>query len=338
MSIDILKQKLKEKNISGAFLFYGEEEYTKDYYISELKGIVESAPAAELNFFAYDAPGNASEITDIIDAPPVMAEHKLIYLRLMPSQLKDDDIKEYTEIINNLPDYCCLLMCCRAYELDEKQSFKGKLAKLRDAAGKNGLVCEFKKPDTKNLKRWIERHFKSYGASFDPDAAERLIQLCGDDMYILASEIEKLCMSGKKITAEAADRICCANESCQVYDLSKEISAGNVKAALKILELLEKQKTEPTLIFGLLTKHFTELALIKAGLDCSAPIPAIAQRCGIQEWLVRRQAAFLPKLSGEYLKKAAALCAEADARLKGSPEPPYTVLQLFVLRLSGLNR
>ena len=35
-NLGILKHRIKEKNLSGAYVFYGEEEYTKNFYYSEL--------------------------------------------------------------------------------------------------------------------------------------------------------------------------------------------------------------------------------------------------------------------------------------------------------------
>ena len=41
MSIDALKKKIKSGSLGGAYLFYGDEEYLKDHYLSLLRRAVE---------------------------------------------------------------------------------------------------------------------------------------------------------------------------------------------------------------------------------------------------------------------------------------------------------
>ena len=37
MSIDALKKRIKEKRIGGPYIFFGDEEYLKDYYLGRLR-------------------------------------------------------------------------------------------------------------------------------------------------------------------------------------------------------------------------------------------------------------------------------------------------------------
>jgi DNA polymerase III delta subunit len=55
MSLDILKQRLKENKPGGVYLFYGNEEYTKDFYARELRKKVTASPLPEFNHIIFDA-------------------------------------------------------------------------------------------------------------------------------------------------------------------------------------------------------------------------------------------------------------------------------------------
>ena len=56
----------------------------------------------------------------------------------------------------------------------------------------------------KGLQGWVSEQFKLHGAPADPEACRALIVLVGDDLYELATEIDKLATwaAGERITAE----------------------------------------------------------------------------------------------------------------------------------------
>ena len=55
MSLDILKERIKENKLSGVFLFLGQEEYTKDHYANLIRKKVDSSPLPEFNHIYFNA-------------------------------------------------------------------------------------------------------------------------------------------------------------------------------------------------------------------------------------------------------------------------------------------
>ena len=55
MDIDGLKAKLKKNEYAGAYLFYGDEAYMKDHYVSQLRKVVLDGPVPEFNYSVYEA-------------------------------------------------------------------------------------------------------------------------------------------------------------------------------------------------------------------------------------------------------------------------------------------
>ena len=48
-SLDELKKRIKENTLGGVYLFWGEEEYTKDFYAEKLRKTAKSSPLPEFN-------------------------------------------------------------------------------------------------------------------------------------------------------------------------------------------------------------------------------------------------------------------------------------------------
>ena len=62
---------------------------------------------------------------------------------------------------------------------------------LGKAVAKAGQVLAFAVPK-RNLSQWVAEQFKAAGVRAEPDACAALLQIVGDDLHQLASEIDKL--------------------------------------------------------------------------------------------------------------------------------------------------
>ena len=67
----------------------------------------------------------------------------------------------------------------------------------------HGQVLQFDVPKPANLHAWVRSEFERLGARADPDAARALVEICGEDVIALSSEIDKIISwaGGDAITA-----------------------------------------------------------------------------------------------------------------------------------------
>ena len=143
MSLDILKSKLKENNISGVFLFCGAEEYTKDYYAAQIRNKVDSSPLPEFNHIYFNAAeGAISDLEDAIYSLPYMWDIKLIEITNIESaKLTEGDINEYSRVFSDIPDYLTILTVLRHDDDDDKEKASKKaLNSFIKAVRENGVV------------------------------------------------------------------------------------------------------------------------------------------------------------------------------------------------------
>lgn len=369
MSLDILKQRLKENKPGGVYLFYGNEEYTKDYYARELRKKVTASPLPEFNHIIFDASvSGPGELAEAVFSLPYMWDYKLIEIKnLELSALNAETAAGYAEVIAQLPDYIILLFLFRSSELDESiveggykksaglsaektsdeegsepaQKGKGKgISTLINAIKKYGLAVNFPNESGEKLENWILKHFAAKKVPADRSAAQMLINFCGNDMYTLHNEIEKLVCSPaeRPITQNAVLKYCCPNESYKVYELSDALTGGDMKKVKQIYNNLVLSKTDPSMLLGYLSKIYSDMLLIQAAAEEGMSQSKIAQLVKKSEWLVRRTAAGLARKPSGYVAFACEAIDAADRKLKRYSANPYLVIEFLLLRLGLYGR
>ena len=78
-------------------------------------------------------------------------------------------------------------------------------------------------------------------------------------------EFDKLCAyaSKREITADMIDKVAVRSVEASVFNIAKAINSSDGDKAYKLLSELLKQKTEPTLIVGVLAGEYADLYRMK---------------------------------------------------------------------------
>ena len=118
--IKVLKDRI-ETDFVGGYLFWGEEEYLKNYYREALKKKIRDTGMAEFNLVSveFERGANLSDVSDSIDTPPVMSPYKLIEITgLDILSLKKDEEKLLVEAIERRADDTVVILNFHFDELD----------------------------------------------------------------------------------------------------------------------------------------------------------------------------------------------------------------------------
>lgn len=109
--MNILKQNLKSHNFMKCYLFYGNEQYLKNYYEKKLKNaILTSNP--EMNFDIFE--GKDIDVDSIInsaDTLPFLSDKRIVVIK--ESELfqngKNNDTEKIKQYLNDMPQSTCIL-------------------------------------------------------------------------------------------------------------------------------------------------------------------------------------------------------------------------------------
>jgi DNA polymerase-3 subunit delta len=142
------------------------------------------------------------------------------------------------------------------------QAVKGDSA-LAKACAKAGEVLVYDAPREKDLPTWVARRFESLGAKVGREACRALVEVVGDDLLELASEIEKLATwaGGTREIGEAEVReLAVGLSETAGFELTDAWGRRDVPAVLLAAESMLERSVKPrrdgaARIVGLLVNH-----------------------------------------------------------------------------------
>jgi DNA polymerase III subunit delta len=176
----------------------------------------------------------------------------------------------------------------------------------------------------KALPRWIADQFKLNGLTAEPEACRLLAELIGDDLYDLASEIDKLATwaNGAPITEADVDAIVAPRAGSPPWNLTDAWGARDVGGVLRAAErMLDRtgdpvSKTIPRLV-GSLTKHVRNARAVRRLDDDGVPSRDAAAQLGLKPYPTQKLYGQVQNFSGPELDDALLRLAELDHALKG---------------------
>jgi DNA polymerase-3 subunit delta len=176
----------------------------------------------------------------------------------------------------------------------------------------------------KALPRWIADQFKLHGLTAEPEACRLLAELVGDDLYELASEVDKLATwaDGAPITEVDVDAIVAPRAGSPPWNLTDAWGARDVGGVLRAAErMLDRtgdpvSKTIPRLV-GSLTKHVRNARAVRRLDEDGVGARDAAARLGLKPYPTQKLYGQVQNFSGPELDDALLRLAELDHALKG---------------------
>ena len=203
-------------------------------------------------------------------------------------------------------------------------------APLAKAVAKSGEVLVYDVAK-RALPVWVAEQFERLGADADRDAARALVELVGDDLDELATEVEKLATwaGGDPIRSDDVELLAAGRAETSIYALTDAWGRRDVAAVLAASEaLLERsersRRDEVARLAGLMASH---VAKVRACQALAAEGTRARDAAGILKmhpFAAEKAFAHAANFGVEELRDALARLAELDLALKGksrlSPE------------------
>lgn len=190
------------------------------------------------------------------------------------------------------------------------------LAKL---AGKHGQVLQFDVPKPSNLHGWVRSEFERIGGSADAEAARVLVEICGEDVLALATEVEKIVAwsGGQAVNGRDVEQLAVGGREAAAWALTDAWGARDLPGLLAACEAALERK-EPFLLAVSLATHVSRVRTAQALAEEGLRSREIAARLKIKEYPARKALAHAEVYSRDELDSALVALAELDAALKGA--------------------
>jgi DNA polymerase III subunit delta len=194
-----------------------------------------------------------------------------------------------------------------------------KNAALVAVCEKHGQVLQFDVPKPANLHAWVRGEFERLGAKVDAEAARALVELCGDDVIALTTEVDKIVAwsGGEVITRRDVEELAAGGREAAAWALSDAWGARDLPAVLRACEVALERK-DPFLLAVSLASHVGRVRAAQALAEEGLRSKEVAARLKIKEFPARKALSHAENYSREELDAALVRLADLDAALKGA--------------------
>lgn len=337
VSEDELRKHISTKRFAPVYLLYGDDSYLKNYYKDTLaKKASDGDPFFNLQKFEGDV--ELQEVFDAVNQFPMMAERKSVILADYDIHHCDKgDFARLLGLIADANDTCVLIICFDAVDFYSKRGANEK--KIIDSVNKMGGCCaEINHRSITALVKMLSDGAAKRGCRLGEIAARYLIEISGNDLSTLKNELDKLCayVGSGDITKEIINLVSVKSVDASVYDYAKEIFAGNISGALRLLDDMFFMHIEPMTILYNVSSSYVDMYRVAVAGKTSVPRQNVAEDFSYSKnktFLLDRASQNLRKFDSKKLRLSLDCLAAADKELKSFGADARTVLEQLTVKL-----
>jgi DNA polymerase-3 subunit delta len=241
---------ISSKKISPVYLFAGEESYFIDMCLDKTENLLYADNLNKEIFYAAES--SAEDILNAVQTLPFLSKKRIIVVKGV-NKMKAVDAERFIGYLSNVIETSCLILL---YHGNYKKETLVKRKELinKCIASKDCVSVDCRKQYESEVKEFIKSEFAQKGKMISYDAVLRIIDANGTDLLNISNEIEKASLfagkNKKDITEEDLEKISGYTKEVNIYALSSDIEARDLKKAVFVLEKLLNEGEEPVMILS----------------------------------------------------------------------------------------
>ncbi|MGO9580927.1 MAG: DNA polymerase III subunit delta [Desulfobaccales bacterium] len=327
MSHPLLERHLKRQAIKPLYLFYGDEEFLMLRALGRLEeGLRERWG---------EAPVRVLREAQEVELPEFLAESRvaslwgpgqlLVLRRLKLNAAAFEAVNAYLD--HPAPRAWVVLLAEGAKARDwGKNPVWERLQRQEAALG-------FRHLEEAELYQWLTREAGSLGKTLTLAAAQRLVEIVGDNLADLIQELEKLALyagAEKSLTPNLVNQLATHSRTHNIFALVEALGEPGAHKRLNALgQLLDLGEAAPK-ILGMLARQLRMLTSFKEGGPAAA---AYQRRLNLQPRTLKNLAQQAPRFSEAALRSHLSLLHQVDWKLKTSAGSPRLWLEWALLKM-----
>lgn len=337
LSINDYKAKIKA-DVGGVYVFAGEEDYLKRYYLGELrKACLSDESFAIFNHAVFDGRDvDFASIGDAIKSPPMMSEYKLIEWHHVDfTSMSEKEFDLFFKMCEEVKEYpyavVAFLTTQDGFEAVSKKRKPSNQTKVRDLV--NFLF--FDKSTDNQLYSWLKKHFEANGVSVTLDTLKELLFRSGRSMDVLEKEVKKisymvLARGGNLAKPEDVTEVASSTPECDTFAFSNAINERNRDLAFAALEEMKFNRVDPSIIFAMMSRSFSDLLQVSLLVSEGGGQKDVEEKLGINKYRVPHLLSAAKRYGKEKLSEIMGELARVDAASKFGGIMGYTAIEIFV--------
>ena len=315
---DILRQ-VKMGQIVPVYLLAGRDTFLEDYFVKEI--VEQFLPPGSKKMIYSLGDDRAEVVLAELNAYSLFQSRQVLVVRQAQriAGKAHEELLAYAAAPN--PEKCLLLI------MEDYQPGKG----LQKQLGKVVPVVDTRPPFPDKIRSWANYYAGSKGHTLEPGAVDELMDLAGDSVGHVVSELEKIFSqldAGDTVSSEMVQNQVGAGKSFQLWRLQEALALRDTSFSLRVLVSLLEYGAQPTQIIAGLTALFSQLFFIQSRTTDNRVYTGLNK--SVASKLGRMGQLYSPVETALILRRLLA----ADVKLKSSSVAPRSVLIPLVVGIS----
>ena len=339
MDVAALKEKLNREPADW-FVFGGEEEYLKRYYLSILRErLVPDAAFATFNHVVFDGPEvDFGALADAVKAPPMMAEYKLIEWRYADfEKMKASEQEALAQLLAMKKDYPYSALVFVTTEEGFKMGTPKRPGKLVSKYGKSLCIVDFALSTENALLAWLKKHFDAEHIAVTAQPLRELLMRVGNSMDLLSGEVKKLAAylhaNGRaELTIQDVALVASQTVRTEAFALSNAVYEGNRTLALQAIGEMKTERVESVVALGMLVRIYSELLPIAALVEEGKDVKDIEAALKINPFRLKHMYKAVRTMGYARLCECISALAELDVSSKNGGHSGYAPIEMFLMQ------
>ncbi|MBR5239730.1 MAG: DNA polymerase III subunit delta [Clostridia bacterium] len=336
MELKELNRTITEKQFSNLYVFYGEEDYLKEFYANRIIQSVVDENFACFNLFHYQNLPDKQELRNALEQPPMMAEYKVVYLNQTDVMKAPADFRDaLTEQMKNLAPFTILII---------RETAVDKRSAIWTTAKNQGVTVECNYPSPSDMRAFINREFTKRQKKIPASLVDKILNEAEPNMYATINLIDTVCaylQDTETVTEQVLNQFMQKSMQAVIFDLSEFLVTGQKEKAYQLLNQLKltPSKTPPQMIFTLLSRHISGMYLAKVSQEERIPTAEIKPLLGknVPDFVITKYLRQGKNIPISKLEQLIIFCSETDFKLKsGQISDPYLGIYTLFLKFWSL--
>lgn len=330
MTHPILERHLDRRQLRPLYLFFGEEDFLVERALRRLEGsLTEESGEAPLRAVHEASEVTLEEFLAQARMAPLWGSGQLLVLRRVETHAKQN-LAPITAYVEHPAPHTVVVLTApglKAKEVEKHPVFGGL---YRDEA-----ALGFFRLREGELLPWLVQEAQRLGKTLTPAAAQRLVEMVGDNLAELTQELKKLSLfagTEATLTPQQVSQLASHSRSYNIFALVEALGERAVQRRLAALDHLLDLGEPPARILTMLARQLRLLIRYQETAPHTSPADLV-RNIGLPPGLVKRLGQQAKAFSLDALRSHLALLHQADLSLKTSATNPRVWLEWALLQM-----
>ncbi len=238
-----------------------------------------------------------------------------------------DECKSIADYVSQMPDFTELVL------VDGRIDSRNPLLRELSAVV---TVRYFPLLKEEQLRQWVERRVAEVGGSISPRAVNLLVRFVGNNLWVMAGEVDKLVLftGGRRIEEGDARAVVSYTQEANIFALVDAILEFRAGAAHEMLQQLLKQGAVPSYIMVMLSRQVRIMVRVNELKGQGKSRRDVQDKLGLtSDFVLRKALEQADRYSAVRLREVYHKLLEADLSIKRGRYDGELALNILIAEL-----